>query len=750
MGIINTKQNRKMYILPRKMKFQSFGKFIFMLASMKCPRIWFPFRQGVRSYHRISIKKLSPHVSADSATVELLNLWELKRQESLAAEENASCHVDKYWGRKLHLGTVDMKMVFSTLNHSLPENARIILLHILCGYLKNYEERRKFLVFANPPNFVSYEKSILRLSQPNPNAFQRIRKATESKRLGMREFNAKNFSASYDYFLSALIHSPFDPQSLYRITQILVQRFDFESARIVISWLNDYWPYWNDGAAMRLAVLIEPIVGTPQSIFEKLAGTLLGNLAPDKDLAIVFKALDEGGIGDVKSSYYSAANCINPNTLARAEIYLRLDDPAMAESILGSANSNIKKSPRYAKLWFECLIAQSRIPEAKQYYIMAKKEVKVALGSDAIRTALDVKDFEWASEIKTYNKSLSHRNLMYFHWSTGNIKQAFLAKKMQSRILLKSYFCSKYVDSIAQINSDVRNLLIFAESGPGDEIRFASFYPALSQRLNCFVCSYTCDPRLLTLLRRSFPKIKFIPTHRLRSAYVPQKKLENFKNLPALELATVLDNNGLTSLNEADAVIMFASTLEELIKGPESFQGAPYLVACENLIGQWKLKLAPYKDKKLIGLSWRSSVKERNRLHHYLDVEQLGAILAIPDVTFINLQYDSCSEEMAWIEENYPGKIIDFKDLDQMNDFENVAALMMNLDVILTPATTVAELSGSLGCKTILFSNSAELHWRNIDGKGTDIWHNSIVHIESSPLGDKKSLVKRTVEYLTR
>ncbi len=61
-----------------------------------------------------------------------------------------------------------------------------------------------------------------------------------------------------------------------------------------------------------------------------------------------------------------------------------------------------------------------------------------------------------------------------------------------------------------------KTLLVLAEQGLADELMFASCYADAIERAR--LCVITCDPRLETLLRRSFPKAQIIPTPRGASA----------------------------------------------------------------------------------------------------------------------------------------------------------------------------------------------------------------------------------------
>jgi len=104
---------------------------------------------------------------------------------------------------------------------------------------------------------------------------------------------------------------------------------------------------------------------------------------------------------------------------------------------------------------------------------------------------------------------------------------------------------------------------------------------------------------------------------------------------------------------------------------------------------------------------------------------------------------------LAEVEEKHPGKLLDFPDIDQFNDFETTAALMECMDLIISPATTVIEFAGALGRPAWMISNSAELHWRkNPLADYKDVWHNSIEHVEGKAPGDKVGLVEALIDKL--
>jgi capsular polysaccharide export protein len=291
------------------------------------------------------------------------------------------------------------------------------------------------------------------------------------------------------------------------------------------------------------------------------------------------------------------------------------------------------------------------------------------------------------------------------------------------------------------------NAVVVGFFGPGDEIRFASFYGLLKERLAARKITVTCDPRLATMLERAFPELSFVASKRARNL-ASVSDFSEFRDIPGSDLIDVVDNNGWKALSCADRVMLATDFLGDFIHGYDSFAGKPYLSANPVAVSHWRDRLAKWSDQPLVGLTWRSSLATYSRNEHYLGVKELTPLLEIPGVRYVNLQYDDCSEELAYIEAHYPGKMLNFADLDQFNDLEGVAALMQCLDLVIAPATTVVELAGALGCPTLLLSNSSELHWRKRPNTRIDVWHRSVTHIEGESLGDKASLIDATAQTL--
>lgn len=331
--------------------------------------------------------------------------------------------------------------------------------------------------------------------------------------------------------------------------------------------------------------------------------------------------------------------------------------------------------------------------------------------------------------------SLVLRN-MYF--GIGDFKKGWIyAADNKTSKTLKNTKDLNYNNKLEELNPE-QETFVLSIWGPGDEIRWSTVYNEVYSKLKNF--KITCDPRLLSLFQRSFPNIKFVPCYRSVRGSINSENINKYCNLPNKFLSTALDNTTYSLINKETQLITNLDILKSLRSNISDFNNSANLKAHPDLIKYWAKKLSIYSNKKLVGISWKSSIKNFTRDIHYLDVTQMGLIFELQDVVFINLQYSSYETDIRYIKDNYSVDIINFSELDLMNDFENVAALLCCLDIIVSPCNFIIELAGALKAQGIMFSNSGDIDWR-VDATGKDIWHSTISHVTATPLGNKESLV---------
>jgi tetratricopeptide (TPR) repeat protein len=217
-----------------------------------------------------------------------------------------------------------------------------------------------------------------------------------------------------------------------------------------------------------------------------------------------------------------------------------------------------------------------------------------------------------------------------------------------------------------------KTILVWAEQGVGDEIFFAGVLPDVIRAAGR--CVVECDPRLVPLYARSFPAAEIIP------------KLD-----PPHSRALEPDIDWQCAIGSLPR--WFRTRIESF----PLHHG--YLVPDAKRVAFWKERLDALGPGRKVGITWRSKHRSVSRDLHYTELSQWGPILAVPGLTFVSLQYDDCRAELDAARQRFGVDIHSWDDLDQMNDLDEVAALMTALDLTIAPTTTPAIMAGAVGAK---------------------------------------------------
>lgn len=234
-------------------------------------------------------------------------------------------------------------------------------------------------------------------------------------------------------------------------------------------------------------------------------------------------------------------------------------------------------------------------------------------------------------------------------------------------------------------------LMIWREQGVGDEIRFASLIPLLPESVrNSLVLE--CDHRLVNLFARS------IPQARVRAE--SQTTSDFDYHLPIGSLPRLL-------MNSVDVLRDAPPLLNPDPRDIEKFAG----------------RLSEFKDRKLVGICWRSHKLSATRNKKYTALDDWQGVLSTPGAVFVNLQYGECEGEIQQIERELGIRILRWKDLDLMNDFSGVAGLIKNLDLVLSISSAVVPLAGAVGTQTISMTRQ---NWVLLGEKNFYPWFESV------------------------
>ena len=134
-----------------------------------------------------------------------------------------------------------------------------------------------------------------------------------------------------------------------------------------------------------------------------------------------------------------------------------------------------------------------------------------------------------------------------------------------------------------------------------------------------------------------------------------------------------------------------------------------YFQANSKLQEKWKNTIDSVSKNKLkVGFNWRSYWFVGETFYECLSIRDLKLMFSeIKDeISLFNLQYDITEQEKEFISDKLDLDVY-YPEIDQMQDFHNLAAFISELDVVICPPTTTYSLAGAVGTKIIFLRPSS-------------------------------------------
>ena len=120
-------------------------------------------------------------------------------------------------------------------------------------------------------------------------------------------------------------------------------------------------------------------------------------------------------------------------------------------------------------------------------------------------------------------------------------------------------------------------------------------------------------------------------------------------------------------------------------------------------VAHWRGLLEDLPGAK-VGLLWKSAVNRDSRHRWFSPFAQWEPILTQPGVTFVNLQYGDCSEEIAFVKETWGVDVWTPPGIDLKQDLDDVAALCCAMDLVLGFSNATLNIGAACGAPTWLIS----------------------------------------------
>lgn len=236
-----------------------------------------------------------------------------------------------------------------------------------------------------------------------------------------------------------------------------------------------------------------------------------------------------------------------------------------------------------------------------------------------------------------------------------------------------------------------KRLLVWTEQGLGDAIMLLRLLPVLREQWQAAEVTLLCPPQIATL-EPCCDGAHFIPAS------------AEWKASPGQF--------------DAHCSIMSLPHLMGIV--PERIPGyVPYLSVPPNLSASWRDRTGALPGLK-VGLAWSGSTRLTLDALRSMALAQLKPVLSCVDVAFVSLQKDAAARE----ELKASGLAVSDW-MDECDGLIDTAALMANLDLVISVDTAVAHLAGALG-RPVWLLNRFEGEWRWLRNREDSVWYPSM------------------------
>jgi predicted O-linked N-acetylglucosamine transferase (SPINDLY family) len=253
-----------------------------------------------------------------------------------------------------------------------------------------------------------------------------------------------------------------------------------------------------------------------------------------------------------------------------------------------------------------------------------------------------------------------------------------------------------------------RTILLHVEQGLGDTLQFIRYARLVKERGGTVVVE--CQPALVGILSMCRGIDRLIAWG---------------SPLPAFDVYTPL-----LSLPR-----LFQTTLATV---PAE---VPYLRADASLVKPWRERLKSL-DGFRIGIAWQGSHKYRGDQRRSMPLERFAPLAGVPGVHLISLQKGPGTEQLEQLADRFPVTDVGSQLDEATGAFMDTAAVMKNLDLVVTSDTSIAHLAGALGVPVWL-ALSAVPDWRWLLDRDDSPWYPSMRLFRQTRLGDWGGVFER-------
>lgn len=217
-----------------------------------------------------------------------------------------------------------------------------------------------------------------------------------------------------------------------------------------------------------------------------------------------------------------------------------------------------------------------------------------------------------------------------------------------------------------------KSVVFYGEQGIGDEIMFSSCVPDALKV--CETVILECDHRLTGLMQRSFPAAHVYGTRRQKEGveWIERERIDY--SLPIGQMP------------------------EFFRKSPKDCPGTPYLVADPERRTQWRALFDSWGPKPKIGICWSGGTKANRQKERAIGLEAFRPVFEAIDADWVSLQYKDPTKDIR----ASGFHVKHFKRACETDDYDDTAALIAELDIVIGVHTAAHHVAGALGVPGIV------------------------------------------------
>lgn len=309
----------------------------------------------------------------------------------------------------------------------------------------------------------------------------------------------------------------------------------------------------------------------------------------------------------------------------------------------------------------------------------------------------------------------AHWNLSLLLLLQGNYEEGWKEYEWRKKIpsIKIQQFSKPEWDGSAQPG---KTLLIHAEQGIGDTFQFIRYVNLAKPLVGAAL--FLCRPSLARVLRNAKGVDNLVTT---------EEELPDFDiHTPLISLPLLLGTTDKASIP----------------------RDVPYLTAEEDLSSHWEKELQGANQLK-VGICWQGNPNYNADAQRSIPLDELRPIIDLKTTRVISLQKIHGLDQLEKFSGKEPIENLGPRLDENTGAFVDTAAVISNLDLIITSDTAMAHLAGALGAKTwLLLPKNAD--WRWGDDTEQTAWYPTMQLFRQEEPEDWAGVVQKVCDELKR